>query len=289
MSDRVSGTETGVAPNQSVPHDRRLALDGTFNVRDVGGYPTRDGGLIRPRTLLRGDSLHQLTEPARSALRELGLRTIIDLRGEVEVGLWPNVFRASSTIAYHHVPLPNALLLHADVPPPLNEVYQAMLEHGRPALRHIFTILTRPAAWPALVHCTAGKDRTGVVIALLLGLAGASDETIVADYALSARSLTGDRFEAARLAAERHGFAWATSPELLACRPDTMRATLDYLQRSGGVDGYLRRLGLSNQQIRQLREALVEPMVSPGTTSSEPNVSRSRSPANPKRRAQAAP
>lgn len=273
MSNGVCGTETIAAPTQLVSHDRWLALEGTFNVRDAGGYPTRGGRLIRPRTLLRGDSLHQLTGPSMSALHELGPRTIIDLRGEAEVGLWPNVFRASSIIAYHHIPLPNTLLLHAGAPPPLDEIYQAMLEQGRPALRHILTLLADPSAWPALVHCTAGKDRTGVVIALLLGVAGASEETIVADYALTARSLTDDRFEAARLAAECHGFAWATSPELLACRPETMRAMLAYLQQSGGIEGYVRHLGLGDQQIRQLRDALVESLVSPGSASSEPGPS----------------
>ena len=108
------------------------------------------------------------------------------------------------------------------------------------------------------MHCTAGKDRTGVVIALLLGLAGVPAETIAADYALTAPALARPEFEAVQRAAD-HGFAWATTPALLACGPETMRATLAFLERSGGIDEYVRRLGLSDQQIGQIRAAPVDP------------------------------
>lgn len=254
-----SSAVTVAGPPHVADQDRWLALDGTFNLRDAGGYPTGDGGLIRRRTLFRGDNLHQLSEPARTALLDLGLRTIIDLRGDEEAELWPNVWRTSPTVAYHHLPLPNRLLLHSGAPPPLHEIYQVMLEHGQSALRQILTILARDDAWPALVHCTAGKDRTGVMIALLLGLAGVSAETIAADYALTARALASPELEVVRRTAANHGFAWATTPELLACGPETMRETLAFLERSGGIEAFVRHLGLSDQQIGQIRAALVEP------------------------------
>lgn len=269
MSHRVNGPAPNAAPHQAAD-DRWLALDGTFNLRDAGGYPTRAGCRIRRCVLYRADSLHQLTDLAQQAFHQFGLRTIIDLRGEAEAGLWPNVFRASPIIAYHHVPLPNQHLLHAATPPPLDEVYQAILEQGQPALRRILTLLARPDAWPVLVHCTAGKDRTGVVIALLLGLAGASEETIIADYALTAHALTTAQFEAARLAAAERGFVWATSAALLACRPEAMRAMLAALERSGGIEPYVRRLGLDELQISQIRTALVEPLVERGAFVADP-------------------
>jgi protein-tyrosine phosphatase len=236
-----------------------LLLAGTFNVRDLGGYPTRDGGVIRPRTIYRADSLHRLTPEAQATLERRGLRTVIDLRRADESAAAPNVFRESLSVIYRNIPLPGDLLLDpTGTPPPLAAVYRAMLDKGRTPLRQILVCLSDPACWPVLVHCTAGKDRTGLVTALLLGIAEVPDEAIVADYALTSRFLSGALFEDARRDAEARGYRWATTPALLASPPVAMADTLTYLRtRYGGPTGYACSLGLRDRQIARIRAALL--------------------------------
>ena len=86
---------------------RHLKLAGTYNFRDIGGYPARNGGTTRWRTLLRSDSPHRLSEADRAALVEYGLRTAIDLRQAEELAEAPNVFAASAHVTYRHLPLLN--------------------------------------------------------------------------------------------------------------------------------------------------------------------------------------
>jgi protein-tyrosine phosphatase len=170
---------------------RHLPFEGTFNVRDVGGYATADGRRTRWRTLLRADSLHRLSEAAQLQLVDMGLRTAIDLRRASEVADCPNVFCRSRSVRYRALPVFDDVA-ERGAPRSLEATYRHALDTRQPQLRAIVGALASPRALPALVHCTAGKDRTGLVIALLLELAGVSRETVVEDYALSGRYL-GER------------------------------------------------------------------------------------------------
>jgi protein-tyrosine phosphatase len=246
-------------PARPRPPKRHIALPGTYNFRDAGRYPAGPERQTRWGTLYRSDSLHALSPDAQRELLDLGVTTILDLRRQDEAALAPNVFQCSGAVRYHHVPVSSAGLLDLGSSS-LATVYRGMLEREGDAFRRVFSILGQPAAWPAIVHCTAGKDRTGLVVALLLSVAGVPREVIVGDYALTSRYLRGPDFEAARLQAAEHGFAWATTPELLACPPEAMEQVLTWLDDGfDGVEGYLAQIGVDRPTVRVVRSALVEP------------------------------
>jgi protein-tyrosine phosphatase len=249
---------TVVSP--SLP-SRHLPLAGTYNVRDVGGYATACGGRTRWHTLIRADSLHRLTPESQETLLALGLRTVIDLRRPNETGEWPNVFAASPRVRYLNVDLVGGASL---VPSErddwqLDVVYCAILDRRDAALGEIFRTLAAPGAFPVAVHCTAGKDRTGLVVALALALAGVDSETIASDYALSSTFLVGPYLEEARARALASGLSWDRYQLRLACRQEFMRRTLDHLESShGGAAAYLRAAGVDEAQQTAVRRVIVE-------------------------------
>lgn len=240
--------------------DRRLILNGAYNVRDIGGYATVDGGRTRWRSVWRAGSLHGLAPDGQAALLALGVRTIVDLRRRDEVAAAPNVLAGSAGLRYAHRSLFDDRRPRSVLPTSLADQYREVLDDRQAALRAILRTLAKPAALPALIHCTAGKDRTGLVVALLLALAGVPPATIAADYALSAGELRGDDFAAVRRWAFDQGYGWATDDRFLSSPPETMLATLAHLDaRYGGIDGYLTAIGLAPAEVAALRARLVEP------------------------------
>jgi protein-tyrosine phosphatase len=243
---------------------RHLPLAGSYNIRDIGGYPIADGRRTRWRTLLRGDSLHRLDAEAQEALIAYGVRTVIDLRHDGEISVAPNVFAASARVRYRNLPLAGAAT-RGDAPEPraraldLEQIYRTYLDERQAELWRVFEALCEPGAFPVVVHCTAGKDRTGLVVALLLALAGVPAETIAEDYALSATFLGEPYFTEARGRAEAAGVSWEEYQRLLVCPPEYMLRTLDHLESAhGGAERYVRRLGLPDGAVQTLRTALVE-------------------------------
>jgi protein-tyrosine phosphatase len=140
---------------------RLLQLGGTRDLRDLGGYATRDGRRTRWRTAYRSDCLDRIDAEGQAWLVQSGLRTIIDVRDSVEATMYANVFASSTQIAYRQMPL-------WDEPPPertepqVADGYIRPLEHAGPRLGRIVEAVAAPAALPVLIHCAAGKDRTGI-------------------------------------------------------------------------------------------------------------------------------
>ena len=171
---------------------RRVELEGAFNLRDLGGYRTASGGRIRWRRLFRSDSLHRLTEADVAALADLGVHTVIDLRTGEEVRERGSF---DGTTQYHHLPLIDQLRSRDAVnttytdPARVTARYLEILDEGRAQMAEVLTLLTDEATYPAVFHCAAGRDRTGVVAATVLGLLGVADEDIVADYVLSQEAM----------------------------------------------------------------------------------------------------
>lgn len=237
---------------------RHIQLEGAYNVRDIGGYPTTDGRMTRWHTLLRGDSLHRLTPDAQAHLIGMGLRTVIDLRRPTELADSPNVFADSGRVQYLHMPLFDDTTGAGDRERTLAVIYRAILNDAQPQVRAIFGALAKPDAFPALLHCAAGKDRTGVMIALLLSLAGAPTETIVRDYALTEQYLTDDFHADLRARIEARGGDWGATQRLLGAPIELMRETLAYLSQTyGDVATYLRKIGVTDDEIAAVRAALV--------------------------------
>ncbi len=249
-------------------HDPRLILDGVYNLRDAGGHPTRDGHTVRKKTLLRSDSLHRLTPSGQQALIDYGLRTIIDLRMRSESAKARNVFAQSEAVDYLHIPLFDDWdALYSDDTslgggasfPGMIRYYQLMVDHCQERIRTIIGAIANPGALPVLLHCAAGKDRTGLIVALLLGLANVPAEIIADDYAQSHGYLTPilDKY---RANARRAGYDMEIYEQYLQSSPELMLKTLDYISATyGGVPEYLRVIGLSELQLTALRTHLIEP------------------------------
>lgn len=238
---------------------RHLPLEGTHNFRDAGGYPTRDGASVRWRTIFRSDSLHALTPLGQQAFRKLGIRCQVDLRAHMEVEPYPSVFATATDLTYTHLPL--AIDSGKNIPraDTLEELNIKLLDHAGHSIGRIMTRLAEPGAMPAVVNCVAGKDRTGLLIGLLLDLAGVDEATIVDDYVLTgvhAKDLLAQILE---LQAGVFGRSREEMAKLMECRADVMAGTLEYLHANyGDAAGYMRTIGMQAETVAALRAALVE-------------------------------
>lgn len=229
---------------------RHLPLDGTRNVRDVGGYTASNGRRMRWRTLLRSDELTRLPDHARRQLEALGVRQVIDLRWPEELLQAPNAFRRSAAIRYRSVPL------LADDPTPhvgLAGMYRHVFDQRAPQLAEVVRALLEDDGLPAVIGCAAGKDRTGVTIALLLDIAGVPTEVIVEDYALSAGYF-------AQPVTHMDPHDWRYPPLAVDSPPEYMAGALEHLRRNhGGSRALLRREGIADADLDRLADRLTEP------------------------------
>jgi protein-tyrosine phosphatase len=234
--------------------DRRVNFPELRNARDLGGLPTVDGGETRWRSLLRSDDLAQLTGAGVRALADYGVETVLDLRWPEEASDYPGPLPgALPRLRYERVSLLTGTedewrLRSRDV---AKELWKcAVLEHARAELRHVLEVIADAAPGPLLFHCVAGKDRTGLVAALLLALADVEPAAIAADYAQSSANLADEylrrypQSDAARIL------------DALRCPPEGVHNMLDFLGHEGGVRAYLEQIGLSAADIERLRARL---------------------------------
>ncbi len=248
---------------------RHLALSGAYNVRDLGGYRTRAGGLTQRRRLLRADSPQRLTPDDLDLLLGTGLRTVIDLRAPHELANAPNPLGAVAALDYLHLPLFDALApanVHEGATglDPLPHFYARTLSTRAEALREVMQAITEAPPGAVMFHCTAGKDRTGVIAALLLGNADVREEDIVADYASTERHiapLVAEFLERARAAGGTDVEAYGRA---LRSRPETMRRVLaDIAQSYGSVPDYLAGIGLGSTERARLAARLLSAQAPP--------------------------
>ena len=257
--------------------DRWIRLPGTTNLRDLGGYPSTGGGTVRWRTLLRSDALHRLDDSGRAALAGLGLRTVIDLRTDEEVMATSSGLDGTGDAGVHtgvhtfHVPLFDAAAI-GRLPPELAAIYRYMIDDCGAAIAEAVGRLCAGNALPGLVHCTAGKDRTGLVAAIVLAVVGVPDDIIAADYALSGSHLDpGATAAISRIRAVSGVGRWLDLGALGA-QPRVMHEALGHIRaRAGSVAGYLLQNGLTRRDIETLRRTLLVPPGSPGAAGTVPN------------------
>ena len=170
--------------------ERRLDWAGCVNVRDLGGHPLPGGRSTRFGAIVRADSIRSLTDEGWEALVDYGVRTVVDLRRHTELDDDPP---REVPVEVVHVPLVEERYVEAmaivDSWTTTTEAYLSILEHFRPNFARAVTEIANAPEGAVLVHCQAGKDRTGLVVALLLTLAGVPPEDIAADYDLSAAYL----------------------------------------------------------------------------------------------------
>ena len=172
---------------------RHVLFEACFNFRDLGGYETVDGKRVRWNMLFRSDALHRLTPADAQMFASMGLRTVIDLRSRAELDTHGAAPEASGH-AWFHLPMLDDMKLAPPEPGTEQprregldpgEVYLMIAERFSASIARIFKLLSRPEAYPAVFHCTAGKDRTGILAALLLEVLGVPDPVIGDDYALT--------------------------------------------------------------------------------------------------------
>ncbi len=161
-------------------------LEGCCNFRDLGGYRASTRA-VRTRRLFRSDSLGMASASDRARFGELQLTTVIDLRSPSEVALAGRY--SDPTVTYRNLPLGDPLAEATTVgwsdPQQVATHYLELLLSSHDSVAEALSVLANPAVYPAVVHCSVGKDRTGILVALLLSLVGVDDDDVVADYALS--------------------------------------------------------------------------------------------------------
>jgi protein-tyrosine phosphatase len=231
-----------------------LKVPGLLNVRELGGHPTRDGATTRLRSLLRADDLVQLTDEGTQALADYGVRTVVDLRwpGEVAMKTHP-LARNSNGVRYHQISLlaSDEMQWASLSGECTKEMWKcAVLEHTRPQLKEVLEVIGAADAAPLVFHCVAGKDRTGIIAALLLALADVEPEVIAADYAASS-ALLAEAYLLRYSNLER-----AEIFEALRCPEEGVHNMLAYLAQYGGAAGYLSAIGLKDATIARLRARL---------------------------------
>ncbi len=244
---------------------RHLELEGTVNTRDVGGYETRDGRHTKWGVLLRSDSLHELSPASKQVLVDFGLKSVLDLRKSAEMQKTRNVFFGSDTVDYYHQNMVGDTLMREreHIPEELDYVehmrwsYSVVLDRRRSHIQDTLSLLARPGTLPALVHCAGGTERTGLIVGLVLGIVGVPEETITEDFALTARFTYANYLEKhPELSADSYTLE---DHQAKICRPDTMLAVLRTLEeRYCSVVGFARHIGVSEEEMEALRDALLE-------------------------------
>jgi protein tyrosine/serine phosphatase len=242
----------------STDFDRHLPFDVVFNFRDLGGYVTADGGTVKWRTVFRADGVHRLSV---DDLAPLGVRTVLDLRtpAELERGRFTH-----DSIGYHHLPILDetwsreSLAGDSDPVPFLADRYVEMLVTGRDAIARALHIVADDASLPLVFHCAAGKDRTGVVAAILLSVLGVSDDDIADDYSLSRLGMP--RFKEWVIATYPETADAMTSqpPAFLAAPAEAMHLFLERVRAEyGSMHDYVADLGVTDETLDVVRANLL--------------------------------
>jgi protein-tyrosine phosphatase len=245
---------------------RDLVWDGCVNVRDLGGHPTEDGGETQFGVVIRADSVGLLSEEGWATLVETGVARIVDLRLGLEQDDDPP---RDLSVEVVHVPILDRFddetwteveersMRAANDTESTGIVYLQMLQHCRDRFAEAVTAVADAPPGPVVVHCHGGKDRTGLVVALLLRLADVPIEDIAEDYALSAERLR-ERHErwlaGAEDEAERERIRRITS-----CPAPAMQQVLEALdEHYGNVAAYLQNAGVRPDALERVRSRLRE-------------------------------
>ncbi len=233
----------------------RLPISSVKNVRELGGYPTKDGGMTQWHRVLRAGDMTELSEADRSFLLGYGLTTVIDLRSADETAARPNPLAEDSRIEYYQLPYIAGDLTAIDFTMAdamtLPKLYVQMAEMAKRSVRDVFQIIAR-AKGTVLFHCTAGKDRTGVTAALLLLFAGVSMEDVISNYQVSQTYFASAATTLTPMPEEASSYLFASEASYI-------RYFLDYiLERYGSAESYLSHIGVSREEMQMLRDKLTK-------------------------------
>ena len=236
---------------------RDLFWDGCVNVRDLGGLPTEDGNTTKFGSIVRADSIRHLSDEGWDALRAYGVERIVDLRWHDELAMDPPL---EVDVEVLHVPVfpdvGDPAWRAAEAEGDRGREYAWLLEHGADRFARAVTGVADADGGAVVVHCAAGKDRTGLVAALMLRLVGVPHEAIVADYVTSGRNLApliGPWIEQAPDDDERRRriYLSTTPPEAID------HAVSEVERRHGTAEDYLRAGGATAETLARIRSRLL--------------------------------
>lgn len=246
-----------------MPRSRNLDWDGLLNARDLGGHPTEDGGETRWRAVIRADSVRQLTEAGWQSVVDYGVRTVVDLRSNEELAEDPP---AELPLEPVHVSffderpevfeeVEAASIAAADHAEATRDVYLIFLEHFRANVAAAIRAVANAPEGGVVVHCHGGKDRTGLVSAFLLRVAGVPIEEIATDYALSEERLRTRHEEWFAQAADEQELE--RLHRISKTPASSMREVLEELERRyGSIGGYLKAGGATDEDLERARARL---------------------------------
>ena len=235
------------------PVGRRISWDACVNVRDLGGLAAR-GGKVRPHRFVRASAFGTLSADGAQAMREFGVRTVIDLRWPEEMEARPSHF--ATGVRYVNIPVdrPREIdLYEALTTGTMREVVGSIAAPGSGVRDAIMTIAEAEPA--VLVHCTAGLDRTGLIVALTLAAIDVQEDEIVADYCLSDAELEPEYRRLLSTEPDRY----PSLPDRIRRREEMMRGLLTAVRGDyGNAASFLTAVGVSGMIVERLREALIE-------------------------------
>ena len=252
-----------------MPH---IELEGIFNLRDIGGYETADGHTVKTGCLFRSDELHTLTDADLAVVARLGIRVLFDLRNQAERDLRPNPSFGDVVVHERQAPSRDSSgmtleekLAAGEAPEQADDdefggVYVILLTYLAAELRHIVELAANAAEEPLLFHCVAGKDRTGITAAILLGLLGVPDDTILDDYELTTQLWTPRRMEQLAGLIAEHDLDTDNLYRMVSARRPVLAKALSHIHTEyGGFDNYATQaLGVDPSVITRLRAALLQ-------------------------------
>ena len=257
------GFEEAAAADERLGADRLVTLEAVHNFRDMGGYATADGRHVRPRRLFRADGLDRLTPADIETIRPLGLNTVIDLRTDGEVERRGRFPYESLPVDWYQLAVIDVTWDRADALDGSEEdflyaQYASMLAFGEPRFLQAFLVLGLPGAFPAVFHCAAGKDRTGLLAALVLGSLGVDDATIAYDYELTRAGMDRMTAWAASSSAEMAEAVRTMPRHFAAVEPGAVaRVLADVRAAHGSVRNYVRSLGVPSETLDRIEAALL--------------------------------
>lgn len=245
---------------------RVIPLQGAWNVRTFAGLQGRHGP-IPAAAFVRTADLGRLTDADRDALAAAGVKLDIDLRTADEQAQSPDLLARDDRFDYQRISLMGTEKMDlqkmmTSFPDSLGEAYVQWLGHSQPQFKQVFQRIAAQQDGAVLFHCTAGKDRTGIIAGLLLDLAGVPKAEIVHNYAISAHYLEGQLKDSAMNAQimaliKQNPEIGRKMAGMSGTAPDNMKQFLAALHRQyGGAEGYLKSIGVSEQEIQQLRVRL---------------------------------
>ncbi|KZT35550.1 hypothetical protein SISSUDRAFT_160575 [Sistotremastrum suecicum HHB10207 ss-3] len=245
-----------------------VVVDGVSNIRDLGGYPLPHGNVSKKHVAFRSAEVSSITEKGKEQLRRLGVSVVYDLRSDLELAKFNAPLPDIPGVEVTRVPVfksedysPDSLakryaLYASGKIESFMQLYTQILDNAGPAYSTILRRIRDKPNEAVLFHCTAGKDRTGVLAAIILSLAGASDQDIATDYELTQIGRAAVREQImARIANEpavmnnREG-----ALNMLSSKYEVMIALLKLLKETrGGAEGYCRSIGLTDEDIQIIR------------------------------------